>query len=82
MFVNGIIFVVSVLIGVNFTTVEYFSQGLNTVLTNSIGKIFQFYKNNGYNIKTFLMDREFECIRDSLPEEDNINTTATKEHVP
>ena len=57
MFVNVIKFVVSVFRGVNFTTVEYFIQRLNTVLANSIGKIFQVYKNNGYTIKTFLMDR-------------------------
>ena len=29
----------------------------------------------------FLMDREFECIRDSLPEEANINTTNKNENV-
>ena len=57
MFLNVIKFVVSVFRGVNFTTVEYFIQRLNTVLANSIGKIFQVYKNNGYTIKTFLMDR-------------------------
>ena len=51
------------------------------VLDNYIGKIFKFYKNNGYTIKMFLMDREFECISESLPEKDNINTTAKNEHV-
>ena len=68
MFVNRIPFVVSVLRGVNLKMVEYFIQWLKTVLANSIREIFQFYKNNGYTIKTFLMDRDFECIRDSLPE--------------
>ena len=61
MFVNGIPFVVSVSTGVNFTTVEYVCQRLNTVLANSIGEIFQFYKNNGYNIRTFLMDRKLNA---------------------
>ena len=64
MFVNGIPFVVSVSREFNFTTVEYVGQILKTVLSNYTGKIFQFYKNNGYTIKTFLMDREFECIRE------------------
>ena len=82
MFVNGIPFVVSVLIGVNIKIVEYVSQILKTLLSNCIWKMFQFYKNNRYTIKTFLMDREFECIRDSLPEEENINTTSINEHVP
>ena len=81
MFMNRIPFAVSVLIGANLTMVEYFIQILNTVLTNYIDKEFQFYKNNGYNIKTFLMDREFECIRDSISEEASINTTATNVHV-
>ena len=57
MFVNSIPFVISVSRGVNFTKVEYFSQNLKNLLANYIGKIFQFYKNNGYAIKTFLVDR-------------------------
>ena len=82
MFMNRIPFLVSFLIGANFTMVEYVSQRSKTVLTNSIGKEFQFYKNNGYNIKKLLMDRNFECIRDSLSEEANLNTIATNVHVP
>ena len=64
MFVNGNPFMVSVLGGVNFKTVEYASRRSKTVTANSIGKMFQLYKNNGYNIKTFFMDSEFDCIRD------------------
>ena len=60
MFVNKIPFVVSVSRGVNFTMVGYVIQNVNTIIANSIGKIFQFYKNNEYTIKTFLMDRDFE----------------------
>ena len=80
MFANRIPFIVSVLIGDNFTMVEYVSQSLKNVLTNSIGKAFKFYKNIIYNIKNFLMDREFECIRDSLSEEVNLNNTAVHRH--
>ena len=65
MFVNGIPFVVSVYIGVNFTTVEYVIQRLNTLLNNYTGNIFQFYNHNGYTIKTFLVGREFELSHDS-----------------
>ena len=57
MFVNGIPFVVSVSREFNFTTVEYVGQILKTVLSNYTGKIFQFYKNNGYTIKKFLIDK-------------------------
>ena len=60
---------------------EYFSRRLKTVLANSIGNIFQFYKNNEYTIKTFLIGRDFEFIRDSLPEEENLNNTTTNDHV-
>ena len=59
MFVNRIPFVVNFLREVNFTTVKYVSQRLKTVLANYIRNIFKFHRNNGYNIKTFLMDREF-----------------------
>ena len=38
-------------------------------------------KHTGYTIKTFLTDREFECIRESLPEGANLNTTVINEHV-
>ena len=62
MFVKKIPFVVSGLRGVNFIIVEYFTQRSKTVIAISISKIFQFYKNNGYTIKKFLMNREFECI--------------------
>ena len=44
MFVNRTPFLVSVTIGVNFTTVEYVIQRLKTILTNSTGKTFQLYK--------------------------------------
>ena len=60
---------------------ECVSRRLNTILDNSIENIFKFYKNNGYTIETFLMDMELEWIHDSLPEEENINTIATNEHV-
>ena len=60
MFVNKIPFVVSISRGVNFTMVGYVIQKLNTIIANSIGNIFQFYKNNEYTIKTFLMDRDLE----------------------
>ena len=69
MFVNVISFVVIVLRGVNFTMLNCVSRRLKTLLANSIVNIFQFYKNNVYTIKTFLLYRYFGCIRDSLPEE-------------
>ena len=71
---------VSVLVGFNLTTMKHVIQRLKTLLANYIGDIFQFYKNNGYTIKMLLMNREFECIRESLSEEDNINTTMANEH--
>ena len=44
MFVNDIQFVVSVFRGVDFITMEYVRQRLNTVLSNFIEMLFQFYK--------------------------------------
>ena len=82
MFVNNIPFVVSILRGVNVKIVEYVSWRLKTVLAKYTVNIFHFYKNNGYTIQMFLMDRKFDCIRDSLPDEENINTTAANEHIP
>ena len=61
--------------------VGYVSRRLDTILANSIEKIFQFYKNNRFTVETFMMNMELEWIHDSLPEEENDNTIATNEHV-
>ena len=81
MFLNNIPFVVIFLTRVDFKMVTYNSQRLQTVLVHSIVKIYQFYKSKRYTIKTFLVNRQFEFIRDSLPEEENLNSTAENEHV-
>ena len=52
MFLNVIPFEGSFLRGINLKTVEFVSQWLKTVLANFIGKIFWFYKDNEYTIKT------------------------------
>ena len=61
--------------------VGYVSRRLDTILANSIEKIFQLYKNNRFTVETFMMNMELEWIYDSLPEEENDNTIATNEHV-
>ena len=75
MFVKNIPFVSIGFRGVTFTTVEYVSQSLMTVLAKYILKIFQFDTNNGYNILMLWMNRELDWICDSLPEEVKLNTT-------
>ena len=60
MFVKNIPFVSIGFRGVTFTTVEYVSQSLMTVLAKYILKIFQFDTNNGYNILMLWMNRELD----------------------
>ena len=79
---KGIPFVLSVSRGINFTTVEYASQRLNTILANSIGNIFQFYKIMDILLKTFLTNKGSECIYDSLPGTGNLKKFTTNEYVP
>ena len=55
-FVKNVPFVVIFLRGVNFSMLEYVSRGLKTLITNYIMNIFQFIKNNIYNIKKNLKE--------------------------
>jgi hypothetical protein len=80
MFVNGLPFLVSISRKIKFTTVGYLIGRKQHHLVNSIKKIVNLDKQRGFTIETALMDREFECLRDDLPEL-NLNTTAASEHV-
>jgi hypothetical protein len=70
MFVDGILFVVSLSRKIKFTTSEYVPRR-----SKSLKKIINIYNHRGFNVVTALMDREFEPLRDEVPEV-TLNTTA------
>jgi hypothetical protein len=80
-FVCGLAFMVSISRKVKFTTVEYLHGRKQPMLIKSLRKILRLYQSRGFKVETALMDREFECLRDDIPEL-NLNTTAASEHVP
>jgi hypothetical protein len=81
MFVDGLGFLVTASRNIKFTTNEYVPKRSKANLTNSLKKVFEIYSKRGFTIKTALMDREFECMRDDIRGV-TLNTTATSEHVP
>jgi hypothetical protein len=81
MFVCGLPFVVSISRKIKFTTVEYLPGRKQPILIKSLRKILRLYQNRGFKVEIALMDREFECLRDDIPEL-NLNTTSASEHVP
>jgi hypothetical protein len=81
MFVCGLPFMVSISRKIKFTTAEYLPGRKQPMLIKSLKKILRLYQNRGFKVETDLMDREFECLRDDIPEL-NLNTTAASEHVP
>jgi hypothetical protein len=81
MFVCGLPFMVSILRKIKFTTVEYLPGRKQPMRIKSLRKILRLYQNCGFKVETALVDREFECLRDDIPEL-NLNTTAASEHFP
>jgi hypothetical protein len=83
LFVYGMPFVTILSRKIKFATMEYVSSRSEPNLIKSLLKIVKLYKARGFEPRTALMDREFECLRvESLGHGVNLNTTADSEHVP
>jgi hypothetical protein len=79
-FVDSIAFLVTVSQNIKFVTVEHLPVRTANALVKHIGQVLGVYKRGGYNVRTILMDGEFEKIKDLLSSVE-CNTTAAKEHV-
>ena len=81
MFFNGLALFVSTSWSIKFTTLEYTPKCTKIRLISSLNKVISIYNASGFNIKTVLMVREFDCM---IPYflSIKINPTATSEHVP
>jgi hypothetical protein len=81
MFVDGLGFLTTTSRKIKFTTSEYVQKQIKAVFINSLKKVFDIYTQRGFTLRTALMDREFECLRDDIRGV-TLNTTAASEHVP
>ena len=54
-FVNGIYFVVSISLGINFATVEYVPRRTSCVHSKSLDKIYDIYNKRDFEIELFLI---------------------------
>jgi hypothetical protein len=83
LFVNGMPFVMSMSRKIKFATMEYVSSRSEPNLIRSLLKIIKLYKARGFDPRTALMDREFECLCfELLGHGVNLNTTAANAHIP
>ena len=79
-FVNGIAFLITVAIKLNFVTVEHTPVRTAKSLVKHIKRVLQVYDRTGFTIRYIMMDRELEKVKELLPII-VCNTTLEKEHV-
>ncbi len=79
-FVDGTAFLVTLSRRIKFITMEHVPVRTAISLSKHITRVLQVYERAGLRVRTILLDREFEKVRDLLPRVE-CNTTAAKEHV-
>jgi hypothetical protein len=79
-FVDGMAFLVTLSRRIKFITVEHVPVRTAISLSKHITRVIQVYERAGFRVRTILMDREFEKVRDLIPHVE-CNTTAAKEQV-
>jgi hypothetical protein len=80
-FVNGVLFFVSVARGLNLVTAEHMPTRTAKQLAAGIVRVMDLYSRGGFQVGTVLMDNKFEKLRNLVPVL-AVNTTAAKENVP
>ena len=79
-FVDGTGFLMTVSRNIKFITAEYVATRTAKNLSIHMDRVTQVYKRAGFNVRTILMDGEFEKIMDLMLQV-VCNMTAAKEHV-
>ncbi len=79
-FVNGIPFLITLSRNIKFVTVEHLPVRTTKALVKHIKRVLHVYGRGGFNVRTILMDGEFEKIKGLLHNVE-CNTTAAKEHM-
>ena len=82
MFVNGIIFLVSLLRGIRMYTCEHVPNRKAAQLSSSLKNTINLYARGGFTVRTIMMDMEFKKVKDEKGMESiDVNTTTAREHV-
>ena len=79
-FVDGIEFLLTVAIKLNFVTVEHTPVCTAKSLVKHIKRVIQVYDKAGFTVRYIIMDGEFEKVKELLPTI-VCNTTAAKKHI-
>ena len=85
MFINGLLFFVTISRTIKFRTQRAISDKRKITYLKCAQLVVQVYRSAGFIVNCFLMDLEFECLREDLllmnpPVE--LNTAVESEHVP
>ena len=82
MLVSGLSFLVTLLRGLTFVTVQYVPRRTAGELCNSLKEVIRVYSRAGLQPRLALMDGEFDKLIPLLSHIIEVNTTAKNEHVP
>ena len=81
MFVCGLPFFITLLRQIGFVTAQYRPRRTDKLLCNTLRETVKLYKRAGFIVQTYLMDNEFEPLKEMMSDKLVINTTAKNEHV-
>ena len=81
MFVNKIMFLMSISKGLKFTMLEYLSNNSKKSLVNSINKIVRYYNLHGLHVCMMFVDPEFQLLEEKVVITVR-NTTGACDHLP
>ena len=80
MFVNDVQFLVTLSRDIRLFTAEFVPSCTAKQLSSLLSNIVKFYARNGFVVRLFLMDMEFETIKHVFDKVE-VNTTAAREHI-
>ena len=80
MFIKKLLFLVSIVQGMYFTTIEYLLRKNELALVTSINKIVSYYKSHGLHGGTMFIDPEFQFLEEKVVST-TLNTTGVCNHV-
>ena len=66
-FVDGIAFLLTVSRNIKFITAEHVATRTAKSLSNHFDRVIQVYTRASFNVRTILMDGEFEKVKNELP---------------
>lgn len=80
MFVQGLLFLITLLTNVNLITLEYLLEMESANIITGMGNAIQVYQNKGMESTTALVDPQFDTAQGLLGSTD-LNVVGAKEHV-